>query len=93
MQNNRNMGLLVGGLGLLLVCLLCPLVLDVLMLTTGGRAGMYSQVFSLPIGPTTLANVITSGQLACACVLGLAVFAAGIALVVRSRQNTVPPAG
>ena len=92
MNNQRNIGIAVAALGLLLSCCLCPVVVNsVVFLFSNGRTSLYGRTFSSRIGYLTAATYVSAIQLTCSAILALIVLMAGIALLVQSRRNVSTP--
>jgi hypothetical protein len=92
MNNQRNIGIAVVGLGLLLSCCLCPVAVNsVIFLFSNGRTSLYGQTFSSRIGNLTAATYISATQLTCSAILALIVSIVGIVLLVQSRRDSSTP--
>ncbi len=82
-MNQFNIGRVVGLLGLLLTCCICPLTLNALFLIgSDGHISLYDIVFSiLPIDTTPVNTYVIAMQYLCLGSLSLLVLGIGLALV------------
>ena len=90
-MNNKVLGIVVGVLGLLLTCCLCPLVLNsVVFLATAGQktpTSIYGNVFSQRIGNILASNYVSAGQLICTDTLALIVLIVGVVMLVQAMRS------
>ena len=92
-DKQRNISIGVAVSGLLLVCCLCPLVLNswLFILTSSGnprdRISLYGQLFTTTVGNLPLSNYVTGLQYLCASVLALVVLVLGVVAVMQARKS------
>ena len=90
-MNNKILGVVVGVLGLLLTCCLCPLVVNsVVFLATAGQkspVNIYSNVFPQRIGNVVASGYVMTGQYVCTSTLALIVLIVGIVLLVQAMRS------
>jgi hypothetical protein len=90
-MNNKILGVVVGVLGLLLTCCLCPLVLNsVVFLATAwskNPVSIYDQVFSQRIADIPAASYVSVGQYVCSTGLALIVLVIGVVMLVPAMRN------
>jgi hypothetical protein len=92
MNSQRNIGVGVAVLGLLLSCCLCPVVVNsVVFLLSNGRTSLYGRTFPSRIGNLTVATYISAAQLTCSAILSLVVLIVGVAMLVQLRRNSSTP--
>lgn len=88
MKSRKNIGIVVGVLGLLMTCCMCPLVVNNLVfIGSSGRTSLYGQTFPTLINKLTLATYVSGGQLVCIGVLALVVLIIGVVVLVQAKGN------
>ncbi len=90
LRGSRSIGVITTILGFLLMCCLCPLAINAIVIVstvtrTVPPTSIYGQLFSARVGNLTLATYISATQNVCSSILAVIVLATGIVTLVRSR--------
>jgi len=95
-SDSRRIGTVATIIGILFLCLLCPLLVNSLIFiasSTGKSApiSIYGQLFPTRVGMITAASYVSGAQYILSAIIALIVLTAGIAILVRTRRTSMEP--